>query len=655
MKTAVRIGAILGAVVLLAPAARAVDKDKIQGAVDRGVAYLKGIQGPDGTWRCTDQNVGGDTTAGATALCGVALLESGVKPDDPAVQKAARAVREQSVGLTKTYALALAIMFLDRLGDPADAQLIQSMAVRLLAGQDPSSGGWSYECPPPSDGEVHRLQGALKQRNELVARPAPPEAPKGRLTEEDLPKEIRQQLRLINQQAGRLTAQGTDNSNTQFAVLALWIARRKGIPVETALHRIETRYRTSQQGDGGWGYMPQSAGTPPGALPSGPSMTCAGLLGLALGHGGAMEATLHTGPGGAGARGGPARDISKDPVVRKGLVALGGAIGRPLEELGKPLSGGLAGAGPMPGFGPQPRGGPPPGAPQNTNKAYYFLFSLERVAVAYGLETIGNKDWYNWGADLLLHNQNNDGSWTGQFAQAGSDTCFALLFLRRANLAQDLTATLKGQVKDPGERVLHSIDIDGDKGGPDKGGPDKGGPKASRDNDTATAGPPKETRPAIAPVDPEVSRLSEELVKADAGRQEQVLEKLRDSKGGVYTDALAHAIHRLYGPVKGKAREALTDRLSRMKSTTLSDKLQDDDAEVRRAAALACAMKDEKAHIPRLIEMLQDPELDVARAAHATLKVLTGNDFGPGKDANRFDFSRSADAWKEWWSKKGDK
>jgi hypothetical protein len=311
------------------------------------------------------------------------------------------------------------------------------------------------------------------------------------------------------------------------------------------------------------------------------------------------------------------------------------------------------GNGPLPGLFPPRRGDPPPGAaprgaPQNSNMGYYVLFSLERVAVAYGLETIGNKKWYDWGADLLLQNQNADGSWAGEFAAGGADTSFALLFLQRANLAQDLTATLKGRVQDPGKHELRSFDVEA----PDKGGSTK--PPAA-ENDTPPSASPKEVRPAAPAVDPEVARLSDELVQADAGRQRQVLQKLRETKGAVYTDALAHAIRRLNGPAKADAREALADRLTRMKKETLNDKLRDDDVEVRRAAALACAMKDEKALIPRLIEMFQDPDLDVAKAAHAALRNLTGKDFGPGKGADKTDFARAADGWKEWWSKNGDK
>jgi hypothetical protein len=634
MKAGLRIGAAVCVALLAALPARAVDKDTVQRAVDKGVAYLKGTQGPDGAWRYAETNVAGDATAGATALCALALLESGVPANDPAVVNAARAVREQGVGLSKTYSLSLAIMFLDRLGDPADNELIAALAVRLLAGQEASSGGWSYSCPAPTAAEAQRLQQALRNPNP-PARVAPPDPAKGRPSVQDLPKEIQHQLRLINNQAGAPALGGgptNDNSNTQFAVLALWIARRTGIPVETAMRRIDSRFRTTQRADGGWSYFPVPPSNPVTTMPGGPgpglfsagsspAMTCAGLLGLALGHGSAVEATLHTAPAG-GAAGPPPRDLNKDPVIRRALVALGSVVDKPLE-----------------------RSLPPP--IQGTGRAYYLLFSLERVAVAYGLETLGKKDWYDWGADFLLRNQRPDGSWNGDYGPV-ADTPFALLFLRRANLAQDLTATLKGRVLDPGTRDIKAVDIeDLTKGG------EKTEPPARTAPPEGVA--PKETRPAEAAVDPEVKRLSDELVKADAGRQDQVLDNLRNSKGVVYTDALAHSIHRLSGAVKSKARDALAERLTRMKKETLDDKLKDDDIEVRRAAALACAMKGEKEHLPRLMEMMEDPELEVARAAYAALRNLTGKDFGPGKDAGRPDFSRAADAWKAWWSRNGGK
>ena len=77
---------------------------------------------------------------------------------------------------------------------------------------------------------------------------------------------------------------------------------------------------------------------------------------------------------------------------------------------------------------------------------YYFLWSLERVGVLYNLPKIDGKDWYAWGRGPLLAKQNKDGSWTGGNYWGSNnilDTCFALLFLKQANLAKDLTNKLQ--------------------------------------------------------------------------------------------------------------------------------------------------------------------------------------------------------------------
>ena len=44
--------------------------------------------------------------------------------------------------------------------------------------------------------------------------------------------------------------------------------------------------------------------------------------------------------------------------------------------------------------------------------------------------------------NYLKTSQSDDGSWREQWAGT-PDTCFALLFLKRANVAQDLTETLR--------------------------------------------------------------------------------------------------------------------------------------------------------------------------------------------------------------------
>jgi len=612
MRRTLSAGLLAAALTLLAADVRADDQqDAINKSIDHGVAALRRMQNPDGSFT--------NLEVGATALGGLTLLECGAAADDKAVLRAADVVRQASPGMTETYSLSLGILFLDRLGDAADVPLIESMTVRLLAGQN-AAGGWTYHCPNISEAEVRRLTGQLNKRSELVGRSGPKDdkdaktdkdAKESRRTVKDLPKEIQDQLALINRMAppaGDGVQAAGDNSNTQFATLALWVARRHGLPVDNALLRIDQRYRSSQSPKGGWAYMPGGA-----MAMMGPSaaMTCAGLLGLAVAHGAAEDAAQQKDAKGK------APDPAKDAALQAGLAALATAIDDPVAK--------------------KKARGLPAAVPGASGKAYYFLWSLERVAVALDLDTIGGHDWYAWGAEILVANQRPDGTWEGGH-QAEIDTCFALLFLRKANLARDLTANLKGKLTgvtlkagggdvDKLTGALSDKGADADKAKP----PDKpkDPPELVRQKD-----PPPDESPG--------ARLARELVQAPAERRDDVLGKLRDGKGGEYTDALAAAIPRLSGDARKAARDALALRLTRMTPDTLRKYVLDDDAEVRRAAALAAAMKDCKNLVPDVAGLLKDPEPDVSRAARAALKALAGDDLGPDPEA-----------WKGWWKKQG--
>lgn len=79
---------------------------------------------------------------------------------------------------------------------------------------------------------------------------------------------------------------------------------------------------------------------------------------------------------------------------------------------------------------------------------FYLLYGLERVGTLNELEKIGTHEWYSEGARWLLGNQSGDGSWTDARWATDNwhthprqyDTCFALLFLRRASRAVVRTA-----------------------------------------------------------------------------------------------------------------------------------------------------------------------------------------------------------------------
>src|SRR5262249_8444284 len=67
--------------------------------------------------------------------------------------------------------ISLAILFLDKLGDPEDRPLIQHLALRLVAGQS-AAGGWTYLCPDLTPKEQVQLLTFL-QENRLTPLLAP--------------------------------------------------------------------------------------------------------------------------------------------------------------------------------------------------------------------------------------------------------------------------------------------------------------------------------------------------------------------------------------------------------------------------------------------------------------------------------------------------
>jgi hypothetical protein len=603
MKAMLRTGAVaVAAALALAAPAAAIDQETIDKSVQRGVAALRQGQDGNGAWHYSQD-------AGMTALAGLTLLECDAPANDKAVMAAAAFIRKSAITEHQTYSLALSILFLERLGDPADLPLIQSMAVRLMGGQT-RAGGWTYDCPAPSPREQERLGKIVQgQGGELVGRRELPKPREGKRDPKDLPVEVQQEIVDMARRAAPPAVPG-DNSNTQFATLALWVARRRGMPAEAALAAVEKRFRASQHADGGWSYDYRGPGGV-GRADSAATMTAAGLLCIAVSDATANDA--------ADNKEKPARDVGQDKNLRAGLAVLGHVIGHPIakqRELG------------LPGVIPQVGG-----------QSYYFFWSLERVCVAMDLRTIGGKDWHQWGAEIVVANQQADGTWKGGFGPA--DTCFALLFLRRANLAQDLTTNLKGKITDGGETTLKSGGVGGDGlkdvsmkalDGKDAKVPPSGGARGLDDKT-------------------ERGKLAKEVVDAGGAKQERLIAQYRDAKGVAYTEALAGAIPHLSGETKMKARDALAERLARMTPNTLTDYLKDDEAEIRRAAALACALKESKAHVPQLIDMLRETDPAVERAVVAALKDLTGQNFGPPADATPEQRDKAIAAWKGWWAK----
>ncbi|HTU22773.1 MAG TPA: hypothetical protein VMG10_32330 [Gemmataceae bacterium] len=429
---------------------------KVNEAIDRGVAWLRKKQTPEGYWAEPGDPLARIHPASLAALPALTLLECGVAADDPQVAKAVEMVRAAVPQLNRTYDLSLAILLLDRLHEEEDRPRIRTMTLRLAAGQQPN-GGWSYHCPilkedeelplltalektrpgspldlfqqgeqsrelglfvrvPNADGDAETAIVKKLEPLELVPEDPPrngEKQPTSELSEEErkklldsLPSSLRRVPALQEPSAFSLHEGNADNSNTQLAILALLVAPRYDVALERTLALVVRRFHAEQRDDGLWTYG-EARPSPPR-----PSMTGAGLLGLAVKYGLVLSSSRHRGQA----------VTIQDAAIDKGLKALSGYIGHPL----------LWG-----------RSDSREGVDRLT---LYAMWSIERVGALYHLRTINGKEWYPWGVDLLLARQEGDGAWrVGQYfdATAVIDTCFALLFLRRADFARDLSKKLE--------------------------------------------------------------------------------------------------------------------------------------------------------------------------------------------------------------------
>jgi hypothetical protein len=341
---------------------------RVNQAIDRGVAYLR----RDWCQPKAYQNYLG--------LLGLTLLECDVPRTDPAVRRIADLLRAQQQDLDATYELSLAIVFLDRLGDPNDDAIIRTFARRLLEGQD-ASGSWGYTCgwrpaSLPAGGNLPPLPDNFETQPGLLGLWAA------------------KRYATVATTLGGWQALHSDNCNTQFAVLGLWVAQRHGVSVGKALRLTARYFQQSQGDDGSWADRPNSHWFKP-------AMTCAGLFCLA--------AELSASPGYVKTSQ-PRAALMVDPTITRGLRFLGKS------------SDTIANSGAL---------------------ELYFLWSLERVAAIYGLETIGSQQWYPWTAKLLVRSQQGNGSWWE--GPGPVPTCFALLILRRSNLTPDLLVGVPGR------------------------------------------------------------------------------------------------------------------------------------------------------------------------------------------------------------------
>ena len=327
---------------------------RCRAAIDKGVAYLKRSQNQNGTWT---EFPTGNYAGGITALCTLALLNAGVPPDDPQLRRAIEQVR--NLPPEKTYVVALQTMVLCMASPKDDLLTIRRNAEWLEANQnthagadDPRRGSWSY---------------------------------------------------------GSGNTGGTgDNSNSQFALLALYEAERVGVQVPDRTWNLALQYWLGQQNiDGSWGYLPLKDRQTPGSG----SMTCAGVTSVFIASGRLSAGDAEITDDGLKCCG----QHEDNPAVKamdKGFAWLGNNF----SVYANPGQGSLG------------------------NWHLYYLYALERVGRMTSHRFFTRRDgqhydWYRMGAEMLIAKQDElSGFWKGEgVAESNPEisTSFALLFLAK--------------------------------------------------------------------------------------------------------------------------------------------------------------------------------------------------------------------------------
>ncbi|MBI2901647.1 MAG: terpene cyclase/mutase family protein [Planctomycetes bacterium] len=181
--------------------------------------------------------------------------------------------------------------------------------------------------------------------------------------------------------------ESSDHSNTQFAMLGLLSARNNGIAIPAAVwQRALQWWLHAQMEDGGWPYVLQEDQRKTGSN----SMSAAGMYCTLV----AMSCLRKKDPKAL---------TGEDPIVK--------VLGRMKKSY------------PVPAAGRSLQFG-------HVFSVYYDLYSLDRAMMISGTTSIEGRDWYRDGALFILYNQLSTGEWLD-----ATDTCFALLFLKKAYIA----------------------------------------------------------------------------------------------------------------------------------------------------------------------------------------------------------------------------
>lgn len=366
--------------------AQNVDEARVDAAIKKGVEFLKTAK--------TDFH---KNTWNSDVLILWTFIHSGVPQDDAKFKTLLDKVLSDP--LEKTYKVALTAMCLEEI-DRVKYQEKIAQCGQFLVDNQCKNGQWSYGSPTEFIKEV-KVPNAPK----AVASGGGAAGPGVTMAKDGKPKVV-QHVAVKKMKDG---PDGGDNSNTQYAALGLRACFDSGVTLPEGVILLAVKWwRESQFKDPkgkddkkvatgpavsgkveGWNYKDENS---EGAKPPYHAMTAGGVSSLVI-----FDYMLD-------------RKWKDDSFVKGGMNWLTVHFEVP---------------------------------PWNT----YYLYGLERAAILFGTEKIGDHFWYAEGANALLGAQHEDGSWgkDTDWFNTTWDTCFSVLFLRRATRA--LVATGDSKLK----------------------------------------------------------------------------------------------------------------------------------------------------------------------------------------------------------------
>ena len=368
-------------------------REAVHAAIRKGAEWLKKARERGGAWVDNGGSFAREFPVGTTALCVMALMHAGVPREDPAVRDGLALVLKSN--FAKVYDVGASLMAVEakylpleqyeevvELSEekarkaiaekmtPADKAWVQK-AVDWLLSKQTKDGTWGYPDMTERYYDHSNTQYALLGLKSAARCGA------------KIPPRVWRQI------AEHWIASQKPASGPKVELKLTWTADDPGVEIRSEEPVVP----------GAWGYFvrPVDWANIPVPDQGYGSMVCAGLTSLII----AQSELIRT------------KDLDENLKTRLEASKRSG-----LAWIQRQYS---------------VRGCPPAAGFWSVFHLYY-LYSLERVGVLYGIKEIAGHDWYLEGAVLLIRDQRTDGGWTSYDEIPVVDTAFALLFLKKATL-----------------------------------------------------------------------------------------------------------------------------------------------------------------------------------------------------------------------------